>query len=142
MVEQGEWKKWRLPKEAEWEAAVGKLKYPWGDYFPPKKEDGNYAIMADGKDDSAKVGVDGVKGTAPVGSFRANALGFFDLGGNADEMMLDGYDEKNPNATRPLWGGSWVSWAGGCSVVYRGRLKPSNSSSVSSGFRVALSSVR
>jgi tetratricopeptide (TPR) repeat protein len=25
--------KWRLPKEAEWEAAVGKTKYPWGDYF-------------------------------------------------------------------------------------------------------------
>jgi formylglycine-generating enzyme required for sulfatase activity len=134
-------KKWRLPKEAEWEAAVGKTKYPWGDYFPPKKEDGNYAIMADGKDDSAKVGVDGVNGTAPVGSFRANALGFYDLGGNVNEWMLDGYDEKDPKANRRLRGGGWDNAESNCTVVYRNRCTPTFSNSAL-GFRLALSSGR
>jgi hypothetical protein len=131
-------KKWRLPKEAEWEAAVGKTKYPWGDYFPPRKEDGNYAILADGKDDPAKVGVDGIKGTAPVGSFRANALGFYDLGGNAEEWMLDGYDEKDSKAPRRLRGGSWRGCA---SSNYRYSPAPAHSSN-NNGFRVALSSAR
>ena len=44
-------KEWRLPTNAEWEAAVGSSTYPWGDYFPPDWDDGNYAILADGKDD-------------------------------------------------------------------------------------------
>jgi formylglycine-generating enzyme required for sulfatase activity len=134
-------KHWRLPKEAEWEAAVGKTKYPWGDYFPPKKEDGNYAILADGKDDAAKVGVDGVKGTAPVGSFRANALGFFDLGGNVWEWMQDGYDEKDSKASRRFRGGGWGSTASGCGVGGLGN-GPPTSISGNGGFRVALSSVR
>ncbi len=80
-------KHWRLPKNEEWEAAVGKMKYPWGDYFPPKKEDGNYALTGDGK--GHVVGVDGIKGTAVVGSFRPNSLGFLDLGGNVAEWMVD-----------------------------------------------------
>jgi formylglycine-generating enzyme required for sulfatase activity len=134
-------KKWRLPKEAEWEAAVGKMKYPWGDYYPPRKEDGNYRILADGKDDPMFVGVDGVKGTAPVGSFRANALGFYDLGGNVWEWMQDGYDEKDPKAVRRNRGGGWNDTAGFCTVVYRNHGTPTNSSS-SRGFRLALSSVR
>jgi hypothetical protein len=134
-------KKWRLPKNEEWEAAVGKTKYPWGDYFPPKKEDGNYTILADGKDDPAKVGVDGINGTAPVESFRANALGFFDLGGNVEEWMLDGYDEKNPKADRLTRGACWRHTAGRCAVMHRGRGSPTNSIDCV-GFRVALSSVR
>ena len=134
-------KKWRLPKEAEWEAAVGKTKYPWGEYYPPKKEDGNYAILADGKDDPARVGVDGVKGTAPVGSFRANAMGFYDLGGNVWEWMQDGYDEKDPKAARRYRGGGWFYFTSKCAVVDRLNSTPTNSGS-SSGFRLALSSVR
>jgi tetratricopeptide (TPR) repeat protein len=134
-------KHWRLPKEAEWEAAVGKTKYPWGEYYPPKKEDGNYAVLADGKEDLAKVGVDGVKGTAPVGSFRANALGFYDLGGNVGEWMLDGYDEKDPKAGWRFRGGSWISTAGNCTVVHRSVDTPTNGRNYC-GFRLALSSVR
>jgi tetratricopeptide (TPR) repeat protein len=133
-------KKWRLPKEVEWEAAVGNMKYPWGEYFPPKKEDGNYSILADGKDDPARVGADGIKGTAPVGSFKANALGFVDLGGNVWEWMLDGYDVKDPKAHRRDRGGSWYDTAGVCTVVYRGNSTPT-SSSPRDGFRVVLSSV-
>jgi hypothetical protein len=132
-------KSWRLPKNKEWEAAVGKTKYPWGDYFPPKKEDGNYRILADGRNDPAEVGVDGIKGTAPVGSFKANTLGFFDLGGNVEEWMLDLYSTKDRD--RPARrGGGWNSGAGSCAVMHRDKLTPAGSST-SHGFRVALSSV-
>jgi serine/threonine protein kinase/formylglycine-generating enzyme required for sulfatase activity len=87
-------KHWRLPTNSEWDAAVGTTTYPWGDYYPPHWDDGNYAILEDGSDDPKKVGVDGIFGTAPVGSFKANALGFYDLGGNAAEWIWDGKDEK------------------------------------------------
>ena len=103
-------KEWRLPTNAEWEAAVGTTMYPWGDYYPPKWDDGNYAILEDGKDDPQRVGVDGIKGTAPVGSFKPNALGFYDLGGNATEWMWDGQDEKTRN--RVFRGASWYHWGG------------------------------
>jgi formylglycine-generating enzyme required for sulfatase activity len=121
--------------------AVGKTKYPWGEYFPPKKQDGNYRILADGKDDPAGVGVDGIKGTAPVGSFKANALGFYDLGGNVEEWMLDGFDEKDPKARRVPRGGNWNSTASNCTVVFRYGSTPTGSNSIN-GFRVASSSVR
>jgi hypothetical protein len=124
-------KQWRLPKEAEWEAAVGKMKYPWGEYFPPKKEDGNYAILADGKDDPEKVGVDGVKGTAPVGSFRANALGFYDLGGNVSEWSGD-----KPDGRPMALGGGWLS-----SPKNREWPHPKDNH-ISYGFRITLSSAR
>ena len=96
-------KEWRLPTYAEWDAAVGKTKYPWGEHYPPHWDDGNYAILDDGKDDPERVGVDGIKGTAPVGSFRPNLLGFYDLGGNVWEWLWD-FDS---NARARLRGSSW-----------------------------------
>ena len=102
-------KEWRLPTNAEWEAAVGTSTYPWGDYFPPHWDDGNYSVLADGKDDPKKVGVDGILGTAPVGSFKPNALGFYDLGGNVLELMSDGVDVTNPMSQRVLRGGDWAN---------------------------------
>jgi formylglycine-generating enzyme required for sulfatase activity len=129
-------KEWRLPTNSEWEAAVGTSKYPWGDYYPPNWDDGNYAVAEDGKDDPAKVGVDGIKGTAPVGSFKASLLGFYDLGGNVSEWMWDGVDEKT--GTR---GGGWISSAGGCTVASRFHSLTPGYRHYDNGFRVALSSV-
>jgi formylglycine-generating enzyme required for sulfatase activity len=123
---------------SEWEAAVGKSKYPWGDYYPPNWDDGNYAVAEDGKDDPAKVGVDGIKGTAPVGSFKMNVLGFYDLGGNAGEWMWDGLDEKT--GRRVIRGGLWNRYAENCTVANRDYNFPEYRNYYI-GFRVALSSV-
>lgn len=107
---------WRLPTVAEWQAAVGNLEYPWGNYFPPVWNDGNYAFLADGTNDPQRIGSDGIKGTAPVASFRPNTLGFYDLGGNAHHWMMD----ADPNANRPnrhaLRGGGWRETKNGLST--------------------------
>ena len=100
-------KEWRLPTNGEWDAAVGTAAYPWGEYFPPHWDDGNYAILENRKDDPERVGVDGILGTAPVGSFKANALGFYDLGGNVSEWMWDEVDKKTD--TRVYRGASWIN---------------------------------
>lgn len=98
-------KAWRLPTNKEWESAVGKLSFPYGNYYPPKKEDGNYAIGENGRDSRDNIGIDGFLGTAPVASFKPNALGFFDLGGNVWEWMGDIYPEGTEQ--RQLRGGAW-----------------------------------
>jgi formylglycine-generating enzyme required for sulfatase activity len=105
---------------AEWDAAVGQTEYPWGDYFPPRSDDGNYAFFEDGKEDPQKVGVDGIQGTAPVGSFKPNALGFYDLGGNVAEWMWDEQDER----TRVCRGGGWLDYAAECRAANRARREP------------------
>ncbi len=98
-------KEWRLSTNSEWEAAVGELVYPWVEHFPPRWDDGNYPILENGKEDSKKIGVDRVYGTAPVGSFRPNALGLDDLCGNALEWMWDWLVPKT--GFRIVRGGGW-----------------------------------
>jgi len=93
---------YRLLTEAEWAwiaragGAVGggQIKFPWGNAETIPQNSGNYA------DESARPQIskvikdyrDKFASLAPVGQFRPNALGIFDLGGNASEWVNDYYD--------------------------------------------------
>jgi len=126
-------KEWRVPTSAEWDAAAGPSKYPWGQSYPPNWDDGNYAVGAGIGEDPERKGFDGIYGTAPVASFKPNALGFYDLGGNAAEWTADlGPDKKGP---RFLRGGSWVNYNVFCTSAFK-QTKPENFSDNSIGFRL------
>ncbi len=90
---------YRLPTESEWEWVArvqtndAILKYSWGNDFPPTEVAGNFA-------DQSATGIldevitdyhDGFVVTAPVGSFRENRFGIFNLGGNVAEWCHDYY---------------------------------------------------
>ena len=129
-------KEWRLPTNEEWEAAVGITKYPWGDYYPPAWDDGNYAVTENRSKDPMLAGLDGTRGTAPVASFKPNALGFYDLGGNVAEWMWDGLDDVADK--RMLRGGSWIDGLEDGLVTRRYDFFPAKRSLNYFGFRVAI----
>jgi formylglycine-generating enzyme required for sulfatase activity len=80
---------YRLPTDTEWSMAVGlqnesgatpelrdgkiKNEFPWGKQWPPPNGAGNYAAAKAGRNRGA---------TKAVGTFKANSIGLFDLGGN------------------------------------------------------------
>ncbi len=125
----------QLPTEAEWEYAArggytglkGKPRYifVWGDELPKGKGgSGNFAdesVKKQYPDLSIFEGYDdGYVYTAPVGSFKPNGFGLYDMAGNVWEWCADWYDEnyyqnshpRNPQGPetgtrRVLRGGSW-----------------------------------
>ena len=102
---------YRLPTEAEWawaartrDGQAALLRFPWGEALPPPDRHGNYADRSAGH----LVGRiifgynDNYAVAAPVGTFKADARGFFDLGGNVAEWVNDYYQHPAPENTGPL----------------------------------------
>jgi len=85
--------RYSLPSNSEWSVAVGVTTssqlYPWGGWWPPPKNVGNY---------SQKLGVDDYEFTSPVGSFPSNKLGLYDMGGNVWEYCAETTDRGNVRA--------------------------------------------
>jgi hypothetical protein len=140
--------RYRLPTDTEWSWAVGigereglgtpaskrgmvQGMYPWGTQWPPPRGTGNYAALLD---------IDDFPYTSPVGSFPANRLGLYDLGGNAWEWCEDWYDNRTQG--RVLRGESFVD-AGSSHLLSSERAsQPANARHGMISFRCALAMYR
>ncbi len=113
-------KQYWLPTESEWEYASragSKTKYWWGNQPPVCNKNMKNGARIDGGEGSACSGVtNGRKqGTAPVGQYKTNAWGLYDVHGNVWEWTADCYTESyklyaEKNCDKHvLHGGGWSS---------------------------------
>ena len=125
---------YRLPADHEWSYAVGigpqedaakspaqkdralAGLYPWGTVWPPPANAGNYAgeemlsAKMPGRHPHASPCLgyrDAYVETAPAGSFPANELGLYDLGGSIWEWCEDWYDDSK--SEHVLRGGAYIA---------------------------------
>ena len=148
---------YRLPTEAEWEYACragSTTRYSGGD------DPEDLALTGNVADSTAKAqfpdskwtirGSDGYAYTAPVGKFRANKFGLYDMHGNVSEWCADWYDaayyRESPSedpagpatgSHRMYRGGGWIYYLWFCRSADRARNGPAQRSNYL-GFRVAL----
>ena len=146
--------KYALPSEAQWEYACragSTTSFFWGE----EESAGEGYLNVVGEEWGQEAGSDafindGYKETAPVGSYKPNAWGLYDMLGNVWEMCSDWYaedyygispviDPTGPNSgkDRVIRGGSWSrdSWC--CRSASRFFIDPSSSRD-NVGFRLAL----
>jgi formylglycine-generating enzyme required for sulfatase activity len=149
-----EGKTYRLPTEGQWEYACRAgtmMRYYSGDDSETLAQVGNVAdATAKAKFPSWKTieAKDGYVFTAPVGQFRPNAFGLYDMHGNAWQWCQDWYrgdyyavsptdDPKGPDSgsNRVLRGGGWFSIARLCRAAGRIHYEPGHRDD-NLGFRV------
>ncbi|SEL01038.1 Formylglycine-generating enzyme, required for sulfatase activity, contains SUMF1/FGE domain [Pseudoxanthomonas sp. GM95] len=148
---------YRLASEAEFEYILRggtQGRYPWGNESPPPK---GVANLTGGNDVSpsgrhwanAFVGYgDGWWGPAPVGTFKPNPWGLYDLGGNVSEWVADCWHASfrrapgdgaawfNPGCrARVVRGGGWASSPQQARAAWRSS-QDSDVTSARVGFRV------
>ena len=154
-----EGKTYQLPSEAQWEYACRagtKTRYSSGDDPETLAKVGNVADAAlkarfpDLEYSYPIKASDGYVFTAPVGKFKPNAFGLYDMHGNAIQWCADWFDDpeyytKSPadDPTGPgagdgriSRGGSWANSPFDCRSATRGRTSVNDRSSII-GFRVA-----
>lgn len=151
---------YRLPTDHEWSCAVGighledpgaspasknkliKGMFPWGSEWPPPSETANLfgeemnanpwgptpmKLIANYSDSFDR--------TSPVGSFKPNQLGLYDLGGNVEEFCSNRVGEQDTRTTR---GGAWVNASDSFFLSSARRAPNSRVQSNSVGFRCVL----
>ena len=159
---------YRLPTEAEWEYACRggtDTVYWWGDDHDTTGRVANVADRCANRENPQEWGTrsvmpmdDGHVYTSPVGAFRANAFGLYDMIGNVSEWCHDWYardyyrkspatDPTGPTEAeatrfyegraRVVRGGAWCSRPSACRAAHRYGLPPM-SRGVATGFRVLL----
>ncbi len=147
---------YRLPAEAEWEYAArsgGKrYKYSWGNGGPEGNIAGDEVKMVSSKRTRPiwDGHYDKYVYSAPVGSFRVNEFGLYDMTGNLWEWCSDWYgadfyryspvnNPKGPSggSSRILRGGSWNNGPGYVRISFRNSYTPNNGRNAV-GFRLAM----
>jgi formylglycine-generating enzyme required for sulfatase activity len=144
----------RLPTEAEWEYACRAgttTRFSFGDDDAELHKYGNYCDRSCTEDMSwnDKKYSDGYDRTAPVGSFKPNAFGLYDMHGNVWEWCADwwktnyhgalGTDPQGPvsGIYRVFRSGSWLHAPRSCRSARRSNRSPGGRSG-SMGFRIVV----
>jgi formylglycine-generating enzyme required for sulfatase activity len=148
-------KNYRLLSASEWEYTArshSEHARTWGDDTPSACDSANVAdLSSEQRFDGWDVHNcrDNYVHTAPVGSFKPNDFGLYDVLGNVFEWVQDCWNDNNLWAPedgsawlegdckhRELRGGSWFSMPKYVRLAFRNRFKP-DYRSASFGFRVA-----